>query len=130
MAGNMLKRAAVYVQTKGERHASEDVVYERPGVGKVIVPAIIGETVFSQDTQGGFVDRIVRRDYTIRQCLLVINCTHIGNPQRNDIIWQTLDDNSTYQGRVLGDAGMPHYQESDAFGVAWRIHTKRDEVTR
>jgi len=123
---NMLERAANVLHDKLEKHASTEVTYIREGVGEVTVRAIVGETQFSQDNQSGVIDRIIQRDYIIRQSLLVINGRQI-KPMRQDIILQRVGD-LVYESRVLGEAGLPHYQESDGFGVAWRIHTKRDEV--
>lgn len=134
---NYLEKAANYLQDKMEVNASVEVSYERPGVGFVswtddagvvhdTLLAIVGETQFSQDNQSGVMDRIIQRDYTIRQSLLTINGIRI-TPKRQDIIRQPVGS-QTYESRVMGEAGLPHYQESDGYGVAWRIHTKRDEV--
>lgn len=134
---NYLERAANYLQDKMEVNASVEVTYERPGEGFVswvdadgvihdTVPAIVGETRFTQDTQTGVMDRIVQRDYTIRQSVMMINGIRII-PKRQDVIRQPVGG-GFYESRVMGEAGLPHYQESDGYGVAWRIHTKRDEV--
>lgn len=125
MARNLLKRAAQFLQSKAEKHMAEVVVYERPGSGTASVLAIVGETTYQQDNQTGVIDRVVRIDYTIRRSSLVIDGQQI-EPKRNDIIRQTLEDGSLYVGRVLGEFGVSHVQDSDGYGIALRIHTKRD----
>lgn len=123
---DLLAVGANFLQDKMEEHASTTILYIREDVGQVSLPAVIGETQFSQDSQTGVIDRIVQRDYTVRQANLKINGIQI-TPQRNDIIRQTIGT-KVYEARVLGEGGQPHYQESDGYGVAWRIHTKRDEL--
>lgn len=125
MARNLLKRAAEFLQDKAETHMSEEVVYSRPGVGTVTVQAVVGETEYKLDNGEDFIDRIIRYDYTIRRTALVINGSQIM-PERNDVIQHTLDDGTVYTGRVLGEGGVPHFQDADGFGVAYRIHTKRE----
>lgn len=123
---NLLKKAASFIQEKMELNAGETVVYERPGLGCVEVSAIVGRTEYEQDSMEGYIGRVIRNDYTISRASLVINGIEII-PERNDIIRQTLDDGTEYVGRVLGEDSVPHYQDSDGYGIAYRIHTKRDE---
>ena len=100
-----------------ERDASELVVYHRKSTGEMsTVKAIVGQTNAEEESGEGYVVRITVRDYTIRR-------TYLQNikPERNDeIIFQDV----VY---VVGaDSGESHVQESDGYGVAWRIHTKQD----
>lgn len=126
MGRNLLKLGAEKLHSRMECNASETVVYERPGVGFVEVLAVIGRTEYEVETGGGFMDRMIRNDYIIRRSLLVINGFQIV-PERNDVIYQTLDDGTVYKGWVLGEDDIPHYAEADGFGVAYRVHTKRGE---
>ena len=126
MKRNLLKRAADILQSRLEQTAGEVVVYERPGVGCVAVNAIVGRTEYELESGGGDIDRSIRNDYTIAKSSLVLNECEI-TPERNDIIYQTLADGTVVENRVLGEGGLSHYQDSDGYGIAYRIHTKRDE---
>lgn len=142
----MLKRGAEVLITKMEKHGSVEVEYERPGCGKVQkldddgnpvfddddkpiyrVVAVAGQSTHGQEPDVGIIDRVARADFTIRRSRLVINGERI-TPRRNDIIRLWSDDGTLYEGRVLGDDGIPHFEPADDYGIAVRIHTKRDEV--
>lgn len=125
MGRNLLSKAASFIQAKMVENASELVTYERPDMGFVELQAIVGRTEYEQNTDDGLVGRIAMRDFTISAASLVINGCSIV-PERNDIIVQTMSDGTEYIFRVLGEGEMPHVQDSDGYGVAFRVHTKRD----
>jgi len=114
---NLLKKAASYLQDKMELDAGEAIEYERPGLGCVEIKAVVGRTEYEQDSMEGYIGRVIRNDYTVSRAALVVNGIEII-PERNDIIRQTLDDGTVYVGRVLGEDSVPHYQDSDGYGVA------------
>lgn len=121
---NLLQQAAIQLQSRMEANASESVVYTRTGYLDITVSAVIGRSIVEQDSGEGFMLKVVARDFTISQAALLYL-----NPARGDKITQTMND-SVVEFFVEGGPGQPHYEETDGFGVAWRIHTKRDKVTR
>ena len=112
---NLLKKAASFIQEKMEINAGETVVYERPGLGCVEVSAIVGRTEYEQDSMDGYIGRVIRNDYSISRASLVINGIEIIQ-ERNYIIRKTLDDGTDRWG-VLGEDSVPHYQDSDGYGI-------------
>jgi hypothetical protein len=122
---NLLQQAANVLQTEMERSASETVSYRRVSGGLPFdVLAIVGRSIVDQDSGEGFILRIVARDFAIRQSAL-----NNIQPARGDIITQTINGVSVVF-LVEGGPGQPHFEETDGYGVAWRIHTKRDKVNK
>lgn len=106
-----------------ELNASEPVTYTRPGSAAIPTDAIVGRSITEQDSASGFIMKIVSRDFTIRQA----NLPGITKPNRNDEIRQTING-TEYLFLVDGGSGQAHYEDTDGYGVAWRIHTKLNSI--
>ena len=86
--------------------------------------AIVGQLVTDQADVNGFVLRTVTRDFAISQD--AFTWSDDNKPKRNDEIWQ-LVNGYWHVFLVNGDSfATAHYEESDASGVAFRIHTRKD----
>ena len=121
---NLLARGAAYLQNQMIRVASVEIVYVRPGKQPVRGRAIAGQLVTDNENVNGFVVRSVTRDFTISQTLLTD--AGLGKPLRNDEIWQRING-VDHVFVVNGDSfATGHYEESDTYGVAYRIHTRKD----
>lgn len=120
---NLLAKAAEYLQGRMIETTSESVRYIRAGV-VYDMRAIVGQLVTDQADVNGFVLRTVTRDFTISQSEFVWSDDQ--KPKRNDEIWQRIGD---YWNVFLvnGDSfATAHFEDSDAYGVAFRIHTRKD----
>lgn len=122
---NLLLQAAELLQQRMERDAGVVVMYHRPGSNPFPVYAVPGRTVVMDDSTHGFVIRIVTKDFTIRAALL--KAQGVNSPNRNDKITVKVGEEEQ-EFLVNGDANSSHYEDADAYGVSWRIHTKRDVV--
>lgn len=120
---NLLAKAAGYLQGRMIESASEPVRYIRAGA-VYQMRAVVGQLVTDQTDVNGFVLRTVTRDFTISQSAFA--WSDDNKPKRNDEIWQ-LVDGYWHVFTVNGDSfATAHYEESDAYGVAFRIHTRKD----
>ena len=120
---NLLAKAADYLQGRMIDTTSEPVRYHRAGV-VYDMRAVVGQLVTDQADVNGFVLRTVTRDFTISQSEFVWSDDQ--KPKRNDEIWQRIGD---YWNVFLvnGDSfATAHFEDSDAYGVAFRIHTRKD----
>ena len=120
---NLLAQAADYLQRRMIETTSEPVRYIRSGV-VYDMRAVVGQLVTDQADVNGFVLRTVTRDFTISQSAFVWSDDQ--KPKRNDEIWQRIGD---YWNVFLvnGDSfATAHFEDSDAYGVAFRIHTRKD----
>ena len=120
---NLLAQAADYLQRRMIETTSEPVRYIRAGV-VYDMRAVVGQLVTDQADVNGFVLRTVTRDFTISQSAFVWSDDQ--KPKRNDEIWQRIGD---YWNVFLvnGDSfASAHFEDSDAYGVAFRIHTRKD----
>lgn len=120
---NLLAQAADYLQRRMIETTSEPVRYIRAGV-VYDMRAVVGQLVTDQADVNGFVLRTVTRDFTISQSAFVWSDDQ--KPKRNDEIWQRIGD---YWNVFLvnGDSfATAHFEDSDAYGVAFRIHTRKD----
>lgn len=120
---NLLAKAAEYLQGRMIETTSESVRYIRAGV-VYDMRAVVGQLVTDQADVNGFVLRTVTRDFTISQSEFVWSDDQ--KPKRNDEIWQRIGD---YWNVFLvnGDSfATAHFEDSDAYGVAFRIHTRKD----
>ena len=119
---NLLQQCAEMLQQKMEESGSEMVEYCRPGGAAFPVRAVIGRTISQNDAGSGFIVRVTMRDFIIRQSELKGLI-----PKRNDEIRQKIGD-ITAVFTLNSDSTESHYEETDGYGVAWRIHTKRDKI--
>ena len=122
---NWLAKAADYLQSRMEAETSEDVAYVRNGMIYKL-PAIVGQLITETTDVNGFVVRQLTRDFTIRQTALQKYLP--DGPQRNDQIWQTINGRRHVFIVNADSFATSHYEESDGYGVAWRIHTRRDSI--
>lgn len=120
---NLLAKAAGYLQSRMIEKASERVRYVRAG-SVLEVDAIVGQLITETTDVNGFVLRTVTRDFTISQSFF--SWSDDGKPHRNDEIWQRVND--VWQVFLVNadSFATAHYEESDAYGVAYRIHTRKD----
>ena len=120
---NLLAKAAGYIQGRMIEHASEPVRYIRAGK-TYAMKAVVGQLVTDQTDVNGFVLRTVTRDFTISQDSFA--WSDDGKPKRNDEIWQLIG-NRWNVFLVNGDSfATAHFEDSDAYGVAFRVHTRKD----
>ena len=123
----LLSDAVAVHMTRLKSSAGQSVTYTRDGLGSVSIIAAVGRPEYRTDEQTGLIDRIVGRDFIIERKDLVISGNQL-TPMRGDKIVLTHHGESLTC-EVLPDGGIPHYEEADEFGHAWRIHTKFVNVT-
>ena len=120
---NLLAKAAGYLQNRMLEQASERIRYVR-GSDAWEVSAIVGQLITETTDVNGFVLRTVTRDFTISQSFF--DWSDDGKPARNDEIWQRIG-NRWHVFLVNADSfATAHFEESDAFGTAFRVHTRKD----
>ena len=124
MARNLLNTAASYLQDKMEVHASIVVLFEtRDGV-KFEALAIAGQMSPEVEEGGGLVIRTTTHDFTIRQSYFLKFKPHDPIPRRGETITQVVNGRTlVFSVNADGFATSPE-EASDAYGVAFRIHTK------
>ncbi len=123
---NQLDRAATYLQSRMIETSSDLVVYERPGVARFQINAVVGQMTDENTEQSNFVLRQGARDFVVDQDKLASGLPpDAPRPVRNDVI-----EHRGGKYIVNGDGfATTHYEATDAYGVAWRIHTRRDELS-
>jgi hypothetical protein len=110
-----------------EEYGGVTVTYRRPGVFSFRVVAVPGRNPVDIYDQNGVMLRGQVQDFTIAiEKLKVGMAGGIQRPLRGDeIVMAVKTDTIVFM--VSGeDVSTSHYESSDSYGVAWRIHTKSD----
>ena len=126
---NYLRLGAETLQDHMEEYGGVEVTYRRAGAFSFTITAVPGRNPTDVYDQNGVVLRGQIQDFTITIAVAkasMINCAQ--RPLRGDeIVMQVGDDNVVFV--VNGeDFATGHYEPSDSYGVAWRIHTKSDRI--
>ena len=113
----MLAESAAWLDSMRREHLSRWVSYTR---GSVTTPCLasVSKSTFEVQTDNGVVERWESRDYIISHVDLPF-----GQPERGDVITETMGP-ATASYAVCSPAGLPVWQEGDAFRKCVRIHTK------
>lgn len=120
---NMMSQGSDYLQGSLELHNGATVTYSRGG-DSIAVTAVMGEEVAEAQDLGGFIIQTRSKDFIIQQTAL----KHFGKPARNDVITQVING-QTHRFIVNAESSQSsHFRDVDGYGVAWRIHTIRDQV--
>jgi len=122
---NYLELGARTLLSRMSQYAGSEVEYLRKSTGEsvnlIAVPARVISATYDAN---GILLRNVNRDFIVdRKWFLNFQ---IQYPVRNDEIRQTLNGFVEVFLVNAETTAMSHYEEADSFGVAWRIHTKRD----
>ena len=107
------------------RDAGTVISYQRRGFGPIEVTAVVGGSADNSETETGLAIQTHYRDFTIStDSLLALSPPY---PVRNDkIVVVRGTEVLTYI--VNADGGVSHFEEADAYNVAWRVHTIRDVI--
>ena len=126
---NYLALGAETLQQRMEAYGGVSVTYRRPGVFSFEIVAVPGRNPTDIYDQNGVVLRGQVQDFTCDIAKLKAGMADSTlRPLRGDeIVMQVKTDKIVYV--VNGeDISTSHYEPSDSYGVAWRIHTKSDRV--
>lgn len=115
---NRLRIAAEWLTKRQAETAAETVVYRRPGIGEVSVPAVFASRTEQEEDASGITVYAKRPDFMVRPSDLVIGGVAI-RPRRGDEITVTNEDGTKTVYELLD---FP-YQDSTRFGIRWRINT-------
>lgn len=114
----MLRSALDWLREMEREHLAVDIAYTRYRVDEAQAPSIVikavpGRTLFRAENDCGVTVRTEARDF-------LVEAADLGaEPQRGDLI---DFDGGRYE--VLAPDGEPVWRWSDAFRLAYRIHTK------
>jgi hypothetical protein len=123
---NLIRNGAELLADLLKAHASEDVTYERTGLGTVVVPATFGvKRSRNTDEFGHTRLEWTDLDFIIPAADLVIVGQQI-EPTRGDFIYvnQGLESRILQKYQVMPLGPQPPYVWSDPFLINYRIHTK------
>ncbi len=111
--------------------AAVSVVYRRDGVEPFRIDAVPGQMITELEETNGIALRSTVRDFSISQSQLAANLpADAPRPLKNDEITQTIEG-SDHRFIVNADGfSVSHFDESDAFGKSFRIHTVLDEIVK
>lgn len=127
---NLIRNGAELLADLLKAHASEDVKYERTGLGSVVVPATFGVKRARNTEEFGH-SRLewTDLDFIIPAADLVIVGQQI-EPTRGDFIFvnQGLESRIVQKYQVMPLGPQPPYVWSDPFLINYRIHTKLMET--
>ena len=126
MTTNYLQMGAEAIQKRMEAYAGLTVTYRRQGHFSFPIVAVPGRNPVDVYDQNGVVLRGQIQDFTINIEKLTSQMTGIKRPQRNDEIVVRLGDKEIVFTVNGEDFSTSHYEPSDSYRVAWRIHTKAD----
>ena len=122
---SILEQGARQLLNGMRNYAGVRVTYVRNDKS-VSVLSVPGRVVSSVYDETGVMLRAISRDFIIDRADLEDFDPPV--PQRGDKIIQSVGSAKNETFIVAGeDLGTTHYEEADSYGVAWRIHTKRDK---
>ena len=127
MATNYLKLGAEILQSQMETFAGVTVTYSRPGKFSFEIVAVPGRNPVDVVDNDGLVLRGQIQDFTVNaKTLQTLMTSDPKYPVRNDEIVMRLATGLVVyvvNGETISSS---HYEPSDSYGIAWRIHTKSD----
>ena len=124
---NYLAAGAQILQDRMEVYGGVTVTYRRPGEFSFQIVAVPGRNPVDMFDKNGVVLRGQVQDFTVAIVKLKAGMSSsIRRPLRGDeIVMQMTDSQIVFL--VSGeDISTSHYESSDSYGIAWRIHTKSD----
>lgn len=126
---NYLELGARTLQSRMERYAGIEAIYRRNGVFSFPITVVPGRNPVEVVDQNGFVIKGQIQDFTV-DIEKMRNRMPPGDdrPMRGDeIVIELGKDKVVF---VVNSEGFTtgHYEPSDSYGVAWRIHTKSDRI--
>lgn len=122
---NMLEQGANFLVTSMQKHAGRTITYRRPSTNQSVtfvgIPGRVPAQVYDER---GVLLRAVSTDYIFnRQELASFEPPY---PVRNDEITHTVGGQAEVLVVSGENIGVSHYEDADSYGVAWRVHAKRD----
>lgn len=111
-----------------EQYGGVTVTYRRPGDFSFRVEAVPGRNPVDIIDHNGVVLRGQIQDFTIAIAKLRKHFTGIKRPMKNDEILMEVAGQMIVFTVNGEDFSTSHYEPSDSYGIAWRIHTKADRV--
>ena len=125
---NQLERAAVQLQSRLIEWASADIEYRRDGKTAFAVEAILGQIVTDNLDSNGLALKTTTDDFIVDQVHFRRHLPDEPEPRRNDEIRHVQDGLVTIYA-VNGDGfTTAHFEETDRYHVAFRIHTRKDRT--
>lgn len=128
MAVNYLKLGAELLQSRMETYAGVTVTYRRTGEFSFKVVAVPGRNPVDITDQNGVLLRGQVQDFTFEIEKLTAAMTGKKHPLRGDEILMEVGDKTVVFVVNGEDFATSHYEPSDSYGVAWRVHTKSDRI--
>lgn len=123
---NYLQMGSKVLQDRMEAYGGVTVTYRRPGGVEFTIVAVPGRNPVDMTDLNGIVLRGQVQDFTIRIDPLRAQLPDPKRPLRGDEIIMTLNRRRVVFVVNGEDFSTGHYEPSDSYGVAWRIHTKSD----
>ena len=118
------------LQARMEAFAGVTVTYRRPGEFSFSIVAVPGRNPVEIQDHTGVVLRGQVQDFTFEIAKLKAGMTaDPQKPMRNDEIVMELNRSRVIFIVNAEDFSTSHYETSDSYGVAWRVHTKSDRIT-
>lgn len=126
---NYLKLGAETLQSRMESYAGVTVTYRRNGSFSFKVIAVPGRNPVDITDTNGVVLRGQVQDFTFDIAKLTKGMTDgKRRPLRGDEIVMEVGSQTVVFVVNGEDFATGHYEPSDSYGVAWRVHTKSDRV--
>jgi len=114
---DLLRSGAAWLAGQLAASAGTVCAYKR-GNNSSQFTAAIGRSMFESANSSGVIESWESRDY-----IVAVSALPYGEPQRGDVIVESLDGVSTFY-EVATPRGVPLFHYGDAFRVTVRIHTK------
>lgn len=119
---SLLRKTAGFLGRSIKAAAEESVLYDRPGVGSVLIGAIPGRHENTLDEIAAEQTSARDFDWLVLSADLVIDSNRI-DPQPGDVITWTDPEDFARVYRVVGGSADRCFRPSDQLGVIYRIHT-------
>ena len=121
---NLLELSAQHLNTRMKLDAGTEVTYVRKSI-RFRITVVPGRPVNRFVEQDGVLVEVASRDFIVTLADLANNLSP-AEPMRGDQIIQDVDNRQEVFVVLPDDLGTPPYEETDPYGVAVRVHTKRD----
>ena len=126
---NYLAIGAVTLQERMEAYGGITITYRRPGEFSFQIAAVPGRNPVELFDKQGVVLRGQIQDFTVAIAKFVAGASPgIRRPLRGDEIEYQINGLQTIFMVSGEDISTSHYESSDSYGIAWRIHTKLDRI--
>lgn len=125
----MLHRGAKLLQSKMEQHAGVDVTYRRGNEFTFQLRVVPGRNPVEITDTNGMVLRGQVQDFSIDVSTFENKVpSGAARPKRGDEIVMTVGRHQVVFTVNGEDFATSHYESSDSYGVAWRVHTKSERI--